>query len=131
MPATRAGRLLAGAVTGWLSVVGRVLGRVLREAFRDSIGSRRSVDQAFARVGLVRPTPGLGDGRRVRQIHFVGLGGGGILVSRRSLLGVLLLEDGIADDLLVDDILKLETGHLQQLDGLLQSRRHDETLGKS
>ena len=46
---------------------------------------------------------------------------------RRRLL-LLLFEERVLDHLLGQDLFELELGHLQQLDGLLQRRRHDEPL---
>jgi hypothetical protein len=38
------------------------------------------------------------------------------------------LEQGVLEELLLDDLLELERRELQELDGLLQQRRHDDPL---
>ena len=50
---------------------------------------------------------------------------------RRLLVLFLLFEERVFDHLLGEDFLELEPGHLQQLDRLLQRRRHDQSLGES
>ena len=46
-------------------------------------------------------------------------------------LGLHFLEERILEELLLHDFLQLEGGQLQQLDGLLQQRRHDDSLALS
>ena len=54
----------------------------------------------------------------------------GLRLLRRLVLLLVLLEDGVLDHLLGQDLFELELGHLQQLDRLLQRRRHDQPLRK-
>ena len=68
---------------------------------------------------------------RGREIQLAGLGGARLLVGRRAVRRILLVEDRVRDELLVHDVLELQARHLQQLDRLLQRRRHDETLRES
>ena len=83
-----------------------LLGRCLR---RFGLGRRRFHPGFLCRRGL-----GLGFGRRL---------------GRRRLL--FLFEQRVLDDFLRENVLKLELRHLQQLDRLLQRRRHDQPLGES
>ena len=60
-------------------------------------------------------------GRRVGRRRRGGLGAAGGL-------GGHLLQERILEQLLLHDLLQLERGELQELDGLLEQRRHDDPL---
>jgi len=62
------------------------------------------------------------DRRRRRRVGGHGRVGGLRRVRRD------LFEQRILEQLLLDDVLELERGELQQLDRLLQERRHDDAL---
>jgi len=78
-------------------------------------------------------------GRRRRRVARQRLGGRcrrhvGRRVLALRLLGRLrlhFLEQRIFEELLLDDLLQLERGQLQQLDSLLQQRGHDDPLALS
>ena len=63
-------------------------------------------------------------GRRVGGRRCGGLGGG-------FGLGGHLFQERILEQLLLHDLLQLERGELQELDGLLQQRGHDDPLALS
>jgi len=63
--------------------------------------------------------------RRRRRRH---VGRGVLAVGLLRRLGLHLLEQRIFQELLLDDFLELEGAQLEQLDGLLQQRRHDDSL---
>jgi hypothetical protein len=68
---------------------------------------------------------GLGGGRRRWRV------GGPVRGSGSRPFGPLdgkLLEQRVFLELLPDDLLELERGELQELDGLLEQRRHDDAL---
>ena len=64
----------------------------------------------------------------LKRAHHVGLAAGGREALRLNLVPLVTLEQRIALKFLVDENLKLDIRHLQQLDRLLQLRRHDERL---
>ncbi len=78
--------------------------------------------------GLERRVRSLGRGS---EIQLAGLGGARLLVGPSRLLGVLLVQHRVRDELLVHHVLELQARHLQELDRLLQRRRHDEALRES
>jgi hypothetical protein len=94
-------------------VVGRHhRGEIERELVRLALGGRRGVRRHLL------------DRRRRR-----GVGGDRRVGGRRlGSIGRDLLEQRILEQLLLDDFLELERGELQELDGLLQERCHDDPL---
>ena len=145
--ADEVGRDLAHAVAraGHGELPGQVLGQALRARQdvleRVLLGLLLVLARVVRRVEIVlevgvevdlleRVALLLGGDRRLR-------GRAGVLVVPRGLdaLGLgrlfLLLEDRVLDDFLGQDLLQLEARHLQQLDRLLQRRRHDQPLGES
>ena len=93
-------------------VVGRHhRGEIERQLVRLALGSRRRLRRQLLHR---RRRRGVGGDRRV---------GGGL---RR--VGRDLFEQWILEQLFLDDFLELERGELQQLDGLLQERSHDDPL---
>ena len=65
-----------------------------------------------------------------RRVRGGRVGDGGIAhgLGRRRLVRARLLEHRVLDQLLLDELLELHRGELEELDRLLQHRRHDETL---
>jgi hypothetical protein len=120
-------------------VLGKTLGPRQDVLERELLGLLLVLPRVVRRVEVVFEV-----GREVdllERVLFL-LGGSGRLGSRRSFFGLagglgglgrllLLLEDGILHDFLGEDLLEFEAGHLQQLDGLLQRRRHDQPLRES
>ena len=83
---------------------------------------RQVVGLALGRGGGGVDRRRLGRGRRGRRLR------GGGRFRRVVGLGGDFLQQRILQQLLLHDFLQLERGELQQLDGLLQQRRHDDPL---
>ena len=88
---------------------------------------------AVLELGIERAQSLLRGGGRFEGAHDVRPGrlrrGGGLVFRLLlDLAALVTLEERVALQLLVDEGLELDVGHLQQLDRLLQLRRHDESL---